>query len=60
MLIIQKPMITESSHTVCPFHKKYPGKHFAGCTCSSTYIYREKTDDEIIKDERELCLQFYD
>ena len=27
----------EVNEKVCPFHKKNPGKFYAGCTCSTTY-----------------------
>jgi len=48
MLIVRDPKeydISIKKH-VCDFHKKTPGKHFAGCTCSSNYDYKRKNPDE--------------
>ncbi len=42
MLIKQPPMITETSHNTCGYHKRYPGKNYAGCTCSGSFSLRVK------------------
>ena len=26
---------TRTEHRICSYHKKYPGRNWAGCTCSS-------------------------
>lgn len=30
------------THHTCDFHKKHPGKTYAGCTCSGSYSLRNK------------------
>lgn len=44
-MIVEQPKgrIVESHH-VCDFHKRKPGKSYAGCTCSSAYVF--VTDQE--------------
>jgi hypothetical protein len=34
-------IITDS---ICEFHKKHPGKLYAGCTCSTSFSLRRKKD----------------
>jgi hypothetical protein len=44
MLIEHNPddyEVVSEQHT-CPFHKKHPGKTYAGCTCSGSHGLRRK------------------
>jgi len=54
MLIVQVPTKTVTSRHTCAFHKKNPGKEYAGCTCSSSYSQIAKTFEEMTKEEREF------
>lgn len=39
--------VSESTHTVCVFHQKFPEIHnYAGCTCSSSWGLRQATSEE--------------
>lgn len=42
MLIRQPPTTVEVTHHVCDYHKRHPGKPYAGCTCSGAYKSRVK------------------
>ena len=51
MLISYDPDEYESvyeSHT-CHFHKRHPGKAFAGCTCSFGSFQKRRSPEEIAK-----------
>lgn len=39
----------EETHYTCPFHIENPGKHYAGCSCSSSWAVKRKvqTKDEV-------------
>lgn len=45
--------VVSTSHT-CPFHEQFPGKTYAGCTCSGSSGLRRRSDEDIarIKAER--------
>ena len=48
MIIHEKPnQIAVSTQHTCDFHKKNPGKQWAGCTCSGSFGVRDMTDEEI-------------
>lgn len=49
---VQKPQVATVEHHTCPFHEKHPGHSFPGCTCSSAYTSRDKTNDEMTDEER--------
>ena len=40
-------------HRVCPYHRKHPGKPFAGCTCSSAYYLTHDRRHGKVKGTRE-------
>jgi hypothetical protein len=52
MYMVQRPIVTTHTHSTCGFHERHPGHSFPGCTCSSGYSSREKTDAEMTDDER--------
>ena len=54
MLIEIKPQITKSEFYPCDFHRKNPGKPYAGCTCCGSYSSRDKKPEELTEDERIL------
>lgn len=49
MLIHHDPDEFKSVGTskTCPFHKQFPGKTYAGCTCSSSFGLERRPPDEI-------------
>ena len=49
---LPKGMEVVTKHHTCDFHKKHPGKNYAGCTCSGAYIYREKKSKDKDHDGR--------
>lgn len=53
MLIFQRPLVTKFRQTTCDFHKRNPGKPFAGCGCTVSVTSREKTWEEMTDEERE-------
>lgn len=38
--------VTESDKTVCSYHQRYPGRPYAGCTCSASWGQRRATTEE--------------
>lgn len=53
---VARPLVTKVERHTCPFHKKHPGRNFPGCTCSSAFMAREKTMDEMTEQERRRYL----
>lgn len=51
MLIQHDPdrCVAEAQRTTCAYHKKNPGKPYAGCTCSMSVGVREATPEEYRK-----------
>jgi hypothetical protein len=37
-----KDIDVEVNTHVCEFHKKFPGKDYAGCGCSTSYVGKKK------------------
>ena len=56
MLLHYDPDEYESvvTHHTCRYHQMYPGRPYAGCTCSSSYSSRRRTPEDVarVKAER--------
>lgn len=38
--------VSVTTENTCPFHRKFPGYSYAGCTCSNGYSQRIATPEE--------------
>ena len=47
---ITKKSLTKKTVHVCPFHRKFPDKPYAGCTCSAKYVLCKDFKDRFIEE----------
>lgn len=60
MLIKLPPMETTVESNICSYHKKNPGKAYAGCTCSGAITSTVKPLEDWTKEEREDYFRGYE
>lgn len=60
MLIRQPPTKSVVTIHTCDYHKRNPGKNYAGCTCSGSFAVVVKPMEEWTDEERRHYFGFYD
>lgn len=60
MIIPYVPSVAKSTHRVCPYHQKHPGKTYAGCTCASSYWLEPKPYKDWTDEDKMLAKHLYE
>lgn len=60
MLSIWRPTEIVIARYVCPYHRRHPGEPYAGCTCRTGHVAREKPPEKWTEEERKRYNRQFD
>lgn len=43
---------TVSTRHICPYHQRFPGENYAGCTCGGSHGRVRKSEEELTNEDK--------